>query len=67
MNEKYLFRHSVGECPNCGNSNLNFNNTDYLLDGGVEYHFTCPNCGSVGKEVYVLSYLNSVVEVEDEQ
>ncbi|MHC1597112.1 MAG: hypothetical protein ACXQT3_02230 [Methermicoccaceae archaeon] len=46
-----------GRCPVCGGENLRYGAMEVGSMGDTCYHpFTCPDCGTVGEEWYVLEY-----------
>jgi len=45
----------AGECPNCGNSELNYGKSG-LVGEVYSYEWACGQCGTSGKEVYNLEF-----------
>jgi len=55
-----------GSCPFCQSLNVKY--SDAELDGEqVSFPFTCEGCGKKGKEWYSLSYIESLIEVEEKE
>lgn len=53
--EKDFDECSQGDCPHCGSDDLEYG--DAYLDGDLYiYNFKCNNCGTEGKERYVLDF-----------
>lgn len=56
--------YEAGVCPNteCKSTSLTFGTREFNRDGDIEYPFTCNDCGCKGKEVYTVTYNETISE-----
>ena len=54
-----------GKCPKCGSENLDYSDSD-ILDNGIDYNFTCNECGFSGKECYDLKFVGFLDDCNNE-
>ena len=45
-----------GECPNCGDMGSLDYGVAEITEAGVEYPYTCPQCGFKGREMYEMTF-----------
>ena len=54
----------AGECPKCGNTELNYNSHTF---NGEEllFYYTCPKCGGAGCETYYIEFEDNNIIIDD--
>lgn len=66
-NKKYI-SNKVGECPVCGNTELNYFDHQ-LSDNSIYYRWECAKCKAEGEEWHELHFVGHVVrtKINDEE